>query len=870
MASNHLSATSRPTSRPSPTSITTSTMTTLPCATGLLTITLLVGCQPESTGEANPPLSVPAVASPSTSDQSDLERVADPHYAFDPTLTRAARNPAQGFSVVLTGHGARLEEDASLMGAPGFAFDMQLASISRGADRAFAEEPRMIEVRDNEVQVARADESREWFINGPHGLEHGYVLPVPPGGSRDDELMIEVELSGDLYPRLDHETERVRLVDGEGRTRLYYGHLYVFDANGVPLDAHLEVIDDAIAWRIDDRSAVYPITIDPLIWGAHKKLLAMNAMGGDGLSDVSVDGSTVAIGANLAGFGNEGAAYIFERDLGGTANWGEAKKLTSASSEQFANSIDVSGDIVVAGAFSDDTLGLQAGAAYVFARNLGGANNWGEVKKIYASDPSAGARFGLSVALSGDTLLVGGDGGFGGDGAAYVYGKDVGGANQWGAVAKLLPSDPAVAEGFGYAVDLNGDIAVVGAHYSGLLAGAAYVFERNQGGPNNWGQVRKLSPSQLPDNGVFGFSVAVHGDVIVVGAASQPPASGAAHVFMRNQGGANNWGEVKLLTGTDSADADDFGYSVAVSGNRVLVGAVFHDGVAPEAGAAYVFEKDAGGVDNWGQTQKLFASDAMADDWFGFHVAAGPDEMFVVATKSDTAIMDVGAAYVFRLESTNGDPCADASTCASGFCVDGVCCESSCSNGCTVCSVAAGASANGVCSPVADGTSCEDGFFCNGMNTCAGGDCMVSDPCPGPDGDADCRESCDESSRSCIAADFDGEPCNDGLSCNGADACQSGQCAVHTDECSETGGAGGEGAAASTGGAGAQGGVGGQGAGGQGGNGDCVGESCSDDSGCQCNVPGRNTSSRWAIALSLLALGAGRWRRSRARRANVA
>ena len=144
--------------------------------------------------------------------------------------------------------------------------------------------------------------------------------------------------------------------------------------------------------------------------------------------------------------------------------------------DRFGGDVAVSGDTAVVGASREDGGGSDAGAAYVFRRDQGGAGIWGEVTKLTASDAQAGDFFGNSVAISGDTVVVG----------AYEEGTGTVGAFEEGA--------------------------------GGISAGAAYVFQRDQGGADNWGEVKKLAASDTQAFDQFGISVAVSGDTAVVGA----------------------------------------------------------------------------------------------------------------------------------------------------------------------------------------------------------------------------------------------------------------------------------------------------------------------------------------------------------------
>ncbi|MCH7488604.1 MAG: FG-GAP repeat protein [Chloroflexi bacterium] len=398
-----------------------------------------------------------------------------------------------------------------------------------------------------------------------------------------------------------------------------------------------------------------------------KKLLASDAQAQDsfGLS-VAVSGDTAVVGAwgEDAGGGDAGAAYIYKHNSGGADNWGQVKKLTASDAQaddNFGISVAVSGDIAVVGAQGEDAGGSNAGAAYVFQRDQGGANNWGELTKLTASDAQAFDFFGTSVAASGDIVVVGArfeDAGGSGAGAAYVFQRDQGGTGNWGQVKKLTASDAQAGDFFGSSVAVSGDTAVVGAWFEdagGSDAGAAYVFQRDQGGANNWGEVKKLLASDAQDFDQFGYSVAVSGDTAVIGARWEDAGgayAGAAYVFQRDGGGTNNWGEVKKLTASDAQTGDQFGTSVAVSGDTAVVGADLEDVGNPQsnfnAGAVYTLQRDQGGADNWGQVTKLTASDAQFFDFFGGSVAVSGDTVIVGAAGEDAGGDRAGAAYVFQ------------------------------------------------------------------------------------------------------------------------------------------------------------------------------------------------------------------------------
>ncbi len=297
--------------------------------------------------------------------------------------------------------------------------------------------------------------------------------------------------------------------------------------------------------------------------------------------------------------GGTGSAHLFARNQGGTDNWGQVRQLTAsdgAEEDSFGSAVAIYGDTVVVGAGGDDN---YQGSAYVFARDQGGADNWGELKKLTASDGAAGDRFGESVGLWGDTVVVGAAsdevGSNSGQGSAYLFGRNQDGHGKWLKFVKITASDGTTKDHFGDSVAIGGDTVVVGAYFDAIGSnsgqGSAYLFGRNQGGANNWGQLVKITASDGTTKDHFGSSVAIYGDTVVIGANTfeSPPSGfyrGSAYLFGRNQGGTDNWGELVKLTGPDPAAGDGFGATVALWGDTVVVGAYVE---SMYRGSAYVF-----------------------------------------------------------------------------------------------------------------------------------------------------------------------------------------------------------------------------------------------------------------------------------------
>jgi hypothetical protein len=393
------------------------------------------------------------------------------------------------------------------------------------------------------------------------------------------------------------------------------------------------------------------------------KITASDTADGDDFGyAVALDGNYAIVGAPAAdGQGTDrGEAYIYLKSQGGADGWGEVKTLTAGDAgdaDYFGIAVDISGDYAVVGAGGENGAGTDQGAAYVFYRNQGGADNWGQVMKLTASDRANDDGFGYAVSIDGDTILVGADGedGAGTDrGAAYIFLKDEGGVDNWGEVIKLAASDPTDVSQFGFAVSLKGDLALVGSPRedgAGTDRGAAYLFSRDLGGAGAWGQLKRIVPNNPTDTSWFGNALAIEASLAVIGEAWNDGAGtnrGAAYVFGRDQGGLDNWGQVKALAASDLSDDDFFGYSVALNGSTAVVGAGWAGGGGTERGQAYVFSKDEGGADNWGEAQRLRASDGANEDWFGFSSAVLGQYILVGAIGEDGSGSMRGAAYVFK------------------------------------------------------------------------------------------------------------------------------------------------------------------------------------------------------------------------------
>jgi hypothetical protein len=497
----------------------------------------------------------------------------------------------------------------------------------------------------------------EWYENRPEGLEHGFTVHQRPATAGKQGYEIPVVLGGLAVDKDPSRPGDLLFTDpASGTPVLGYQGLKVWDATGRALAAEMFPHGAGFHIAVNDTAAVYPVTIDPLI--------------------VSLEQT---IGAPLG----EAITYV--------------KASNTDNLDFFGDSVAVDGDTIVVGAPSEDSeaTGINgsqsnndaegSGAAYVFVRS-GAA--WSQQAYLKASNTGAGDGFGVSVAISGDTIVVGasgeesaatgingsqsndnGDGD--GSGAAYVFVRS---GSTWSQQAYLKASNTGAFDRFGGSVAISGNTIVVGADWedsaatgingnqgsnSAANSGAAYVFVRSG---TNWSQQAYLKASNAEAYDGFGTSVAASGNTLVVGANSEDSAakgingnqnnnnqsnSGAAYVYVRS---GTTWSQQVYLKASNTEKDDSFGGGVAISGNQIVVSAYGDDSNATGingngndnslagAGAAYLFH--SGG--------------AAADDHFGLSVDLEGDVAVVAAPDHDhLGMQGSGKAWIFRRSGTS-------------------------------------------------------------------------------------------------------------------------------------------------------------------------------------------------------------------------
>ena len=346
--------------------------------------------------------------------------------------------------------------------------------------------------------------------------------------------------------------------------------------------------------------------------------------------DDGVDiGDGIAVVGAKFGTGNEfasGAAYIFERD--GNGDWSETQKLIASDGiggSHFGVSVGISGDYAVIGAntggYCDpdalDPMSQCSGAAYVFQKDASG--NWEETVKLVAPDGEGGNDFGISVDISesGDYIIVGAFGDNSNIGAAYIFEKDEGGS--WAFKTKLLSSDSSENDHFGFAVSISGAHAVVSAPWKDNGTGAVYVFKKDECN-GNWEQMSKLL-SDRESGGTFGWSVDLSGNKMIVGTALGGGGSdGTAYIFELDD--SNIWTEKVKLSGTNN-----YGRNVGISDCVAIVGT--------HSGNAFIIKRDDN-TDTWVQTNSLDGGFS-----FGHTVGVYGSDIIVGQTSVDAAYIYV-------------------------------------------------------------------------------------------------------------------------------------------------------------------------------------------------------------------------------------
>lgn len=637
-----------------------------------------------------------------------------------------ARNPGQAWVTRFDGHAFTVSPDNG-----GWTWGLELKSYGYAGRELDLPGSPDVKTEGGKLEYQHDGNLSEWFVNDSRGLEQGWTLSHRPAGAEDGKpLKLEISLHGGLEARVAGGGAAVSFVDSNGVNVIQYSSLKAWDADGKSVPVNFEPGENGFQIVAEDVDARYPVTIDPLAQQAYFK--ASNAEAGDGFgTSVALSGDTAVVAAlgensksmgvngdqNNPGLFYAGAAYVFVRKDGVWSQQAYLKASNTEASDYFGKSVAISGDTILVGAPSEsssatgvngdqsDNNAYRAGAAYVFARN---GTTWSQQAYLKASNTRNSNGFGGSVSVSGDLLVVGASSesspsvGVNGSqvqspssipperGAAYIFARS---GTIWSQQAYLKASNTGKSDYFGYSVAIDGEMVVVGAPYQGSSgnggpaevldgSGAAYVFSKTAG---TWSQQAYLKASNPDSIDLFGISVAASGETVVVGASGEgsaakgingegtdnsKPQSGAAYVFVRNEG---SWSQQAYLKASNTDTGDSFGWSVSVSGDKLVVGARGEssnatgadgnqaDNSMSSSGAVYLYGR-AGNV--WSQQSYFKASNTNAADNFGFSVAisggtmvvGGPGEssnsVGMGGIQTDNSASGSGAVYAFETTYT--------------------------------------------------------------------------------------------------------------------------------------------------------------------------------------------------------------------------
>ncbi|MCP4696615.1 MAG: hypothetical protein GY862_07175, partial [Gammaproteobacteria bacterium] len=646
-------------------------------------------------------------------------RQARYYFEADPE-TGGHRIASEGLSGYFDGEGMALDS------VRGQRLQLSLNAYGYGDDLRSVPQTSAVKKEGNRLEYRRGNLS-EWYIHDARGIEQGFTLEKPLGWiersetRQNQKLRLALTINGPFTPELNADARGVKFKNAVGQTVFNYNKLHVTDAQGNTIAASFELagltaIDGQTSSSrqqlhilVEDSKAVYPLVIDPLITSEQGKFNRVHVDAGDLFgTSMALDGNTLLAGASadescisdsasncpvggavyvfvfngtewnlqaklaaddaftgnmfgisvaLSGdtaligdpFDNEwfgyGSVYVFTRS-GTTWTQQQKLKLDDIMGTQFGFSVALSGDTALIGAFlSSDEGTVLPGAVYAFTRR---GTAWTQQQKLTAADASELELFGMSVALSGDTALIGTGSFYGDSGSVYVFTRN---GTAWVQQQKLTAGDVEEGDWFGWSVALNGDTALIGAYMDDEAcsadpdcdSGSAYVFTRSD---MVWSQQAKLAANDAAAGDEFGRSVALNGDTALIGA-RKDDGGGSAHLFTRND---TAWNWQTKFTANDAAAGDEFGYSVLLNDDTAFIGAPEEDG----GGSVHLFARSDTA---WSRQPKLAADDAAAGDRFGRAAALSGDTALIGAFEDDDACpadpdCNSGSAYVFTRSDT--------------------------------------------------------------------------------------------------------------------------------------------------------------------------------------------------------------------------
>jgi hypothetical protein len=353
--------------------------------------------------------------------------------------------------------------------------------------------------------------------------------------------------------------------------------------------------------------------------------------------------NTLAVGDpydNQSG-SESGAVTIYQPDQAGA--WKEVTRLIPLDAEagiHFGRDIAISGDLLVAGAPFDNDFGDRSGSVYIFERNQGGPNAWGQIAKLTASDAYTNDQFGWAVTIDADTVAVGAYTKMYG-GRVYVFVRDAGEPGLWGETTQLNPDPPGFQACFGEALDMQGDLLVVGAYGGGDYSGSAYVFQRVPV-TGEWQRLVNFRAADTYAYHYFGYSIALDNWTILAGAPGAEGLAGVAYIFTADPAQPESWTERARLTASDGTMGDYFAYALDLFADYAWIGAPLH---TEASGAIYLYERNLGGQNHWEEVISLTGDDTSPGDQLGHAIST--DGKFAIA--GAPGHLPNGSAYIFEL-----------------------------------------------------------------------------------------------------------------------------------------------------------------------------------------------------------------------------
>eukprot|EP01084_Bolivina_argentea_P172419 298663_1 len=385
------------------------------------------------------------------------------------------------------------------------------------------------------------------------------------------------------------------------------------------------------------------LSIENAIFLEDTKLTASDAESFDSFGHtVAISNNYFVIGAygDDTGGSNAGSVYVYEQDTINKNKWTEIQKLVASdgqSMDYFGKSVAASNDYTVIGAKFDSTVSYRAGSAYVFKRNNTN-RQWSEIQKLQASDANIHDWFGSSVTISDNNeyIIIGTTG----DSSVYIYKLNNNGL--FDEIQKLQASDKESGDLFGVTVAISNESIVIGASdkdvRSNTNAGCVYVFELNNTNGLFY-ETQKLHAINAQSNDKFGFSLSILNDYIIVGTPYKDTVgtnSGSVYIFERDID-TNSWNQTQKLQSSDIESDDLFGYSVDISNDYIIIGTW-------NAQYVYVYQRDTHGI--WSEIEKLTSLNTITTDHFGESVSISDTGNIILIGASYANIG--GATYVFR------------------------------------------------------------------------------------------------------------------------------------------------------------------------------------------------------------------------------